>query len=99
MSKEEAKKIELFLYLIIIVAVAAAFLGFPQWLTNTLVQWLVSAIIGSVFSMVAAAIVEAFSSNWLKGISLTIEIGPFKFSITAFAIAVIFVKLALFHQL
>jgi hypothetical protein len=99
MSKEEAKRIKWLLYLIIIVAVVAALLGFPQWLTNALIQWLVSAVVGSVFSLVAASIVEAFTSNLLKSISWTIEIGGVKFSVTAFAIAVFVVKLALFHQI
>jgi len=99
MSKKEAKKIEQYLYLIILVVVVAALLGFPDWVTNALVQWLVSAIVGSVLSLAAASIVEAFTSNWLKRISWTVKIAGFKFSITAFAIAVFIVKLTLFHQI
>jgi large-conductance mechanosensitive channel len=98
MSKEEAKKIQEILISIIIVVVAAAFLRIPQWLTNWIVQWLISALVGTVFSMTAAAIVEAFTGDLLKSITLTVEIGDFKFSVTAFAIVTIIVKLWLFHQ-
>jgi hypothetical protein len=98
MSKEETNKIQGILILIIVVVLAAAFLGIPQWLTNWIVQWLISALVGAVFSMVAAAIVEGFTGDLLKAITLTFEIGDIKFSFTAFAIVTIIAKLWLFHQ-
>ena len=101
--EEGAKKIELIIYLIIIVVFLSAVFNIPAFITNWIVQWLVSAIIGSVFSLVAGAIVEAFTGDFLKKITLTfnikgvnIEIGGFKFSMTAFAIATFIVKVWLF---
>jgi hypothetical protein len=46
--------------------------------------------------LVAGAIVEAFTGELLKKITLTITIGDFSFSITAFAIATFIVKVWLF---
>jgi uncharacterized protein involved in response to NO len=65
-------------------------------LTNWLVQLLIIAIVGTVFSLVAGAIVEAFTQDWLKTIAPNIEIRGFEFSITAFAVVTSMVKVWLF---
>ncbi len=98
MSKEYTEKLQWILVLIVVVVIIAAFFQLPQSLVNWMVEWLVSAFIGIVFSMVAAAIVEGFTGHFLERISFTIEIKGFKFSITAFAIATIALKYLLFHQ-
>jgi len=98
MSKQEEKKLEQIIYTIVIVAVVAAFLGIPQWFTNWVIQWLVSAFIGGVFSLLATSVVEEFTGDFLKTISLTFEVQGFEFSVTAFAIATIIVKYWFFHS-
>lgn len=99
MSKEDENKLRLIILLIVLVVVAGAFLGIPQDWTNQIVQWLISAFTGTVFSMVAASFVEAFTGDLLKKILITIEItDEIKFSISLFAIATIIVKYWLFHQ-
>lgn len=94
--EEGARKIELIIYLIIIVVFLSAVFNIPAFVTNWIVQWLISAIIGSVFSLVAGVIVEAFTGDFLKTIAINIEIGGFKFSVTAFAVATFIVKVWLF---
>ena len=99
MSKEEEKKLQKILYLIVGVAIIADLLGIPQWITNWVIQSLISAFIGTVFSLVAASFVEAFTNDFLKTISLTVEVKDHKFSITLFAIATLLVKFWLFHSI
>jgi hypothetical protein len=94
--EEGVKKLELIVYLIILVAFLGAAFNIPWALTNWIIQWLISALIGSVFSLVAGAIVEAFTGDFLKKITLTISIGSLRFSITAFALATFIVKVWLF---
>jgi len=99
MNEEDKNKLQLIILLIVLVAITGAFLGIPQDWTNQIIQWLVSAFIGTVFSMVAASFVEAFTGDLLKKILITIEItDDIKFSISLFAIATIIVKYLLFHQ-
>jgi hypothetical protein len=74
MSKEDEDKLKLIILLIVLVAIAGAFLGIPQDWTNTIVQWLISAFTGTIFSMVATSFVEAFTGDFLKKILITIEI-------------------------
>jgi len=95
-GNDKTKTLELIVYLIVLVAFLGAVFNIPFALTNMVIQWLVSAFIGSVFSLVAGALVEAFTGDLLKTITLTIEIGDFHISITAFAIATFIVKVWLF---
>lgn len=96
MRKKDSDKLMLILYGIVLVAVLGAFLNIPLALTNTIIQWLVGAFIGSVLSLVAGYLVEAFTGNLLKKIALNINIHGFEFSITAFAVATFIVKIWLF---
>jgi len=95
-DSNRTKAIENIVYLIIIVAVIGALFNIPEAVTNWIIQWLIGALVGSIFSMVAGAIVEAFTGELLKKITLTIKIGDFSFSITAFAIVTFIVKIWLF---
>ena len=95
-GNNKTRMIEVIVYLIILVVVLGALFNIPMALTNWIIQWLIGALVGSVFSLVAGAIVEAFTGELLKKITLTINIGDFSFSITAFAIATFIVKVWLF---
>jgi hypothetical protein len=95
-GNNKTRMIEVIVYLIILVVVLGALFNIPMALTNWIIQWLIGALVGSVFSLVAGAIVEAFTGELLKKITLTITIGDFSFSITAFAIATFIVKVWLF---
>jgi len=94
--EEGVRKLELIIYLIILVAFLGAVFNIPNALTNWIIQLLVSAFIGSVFSLVAGAIVGAFTEDLFKKITLTISIRGFKISFTVFAIATFIVKVWLF---
>jgi hypothetical protein len=96
MGNNKTSKLELIIYLIVLVAFLGAIFNIPAALTNWIIQYLVSMFIGSVFSLVAGSLVEAFTGDFLKKISLIIKIGDFKFSITALAIATFIVKVWLF---
>jgi len=95
-DNNKTKTLELIVYLIILVAFLGAVFNIPFALTNMIIQWLVGLFVGSVFSLVAGALVEAFTGDWLKTITLTIEIGDFHISITVFAIVTFIVKVWLF---
>jgi len=94
--EEGVGKLKLIIYVIILVAFLGATLNIPWALTNWIIQLLVSAFIGSVFSLVAGAIVEAFTANWLKTIAININLGGFKISITMFFVATFIIKVVLF---
>jgi len=96
MSEKEVDKLRLILYIIVLVAFLGAILNIPSALTNAIIQWLIGAFVGSLFSFVAGALVEAVSGDLLKTIALNIEIFGFEFSITAFAITTFIVKVWLF---
>lgn len=99
MDNDEVEKLRLILLFIVLVAVAEALFGIPQDWTNAVIQWLISAFISGVFSVVAASLVEAFTGDLLKTILITINITRgVEFSISLFAIATIAVKLLLFRQ-
>jgi hypothetical protein len=95
-DNNKTKTLELIVYLIILVAFLGAVFNIPFALTNMIIQWLVGLFVGSVFSLVAGALVEAFTGDLLKKITLTIEIGDFHISITVFAIVTFIVKVWLF---
>jgi hypothetical protein len=96
MAKKDVNKLELILYAIVLVAIVGAFLNIPSWLTNGVIQWLIGAFTGLVFSIVAGSLVEAFTGDLLKKIALNIEFRGIGFSITIFAIATFVVKIWLF---
>ncbi len=91
-NEDRTKTLKLIVYLIVLVAFLGAVFNIPFALTNLIIQWLVGAFVGSVFSLVAGYLVEAFTGDLLKKITLTISIGDFDVSITAFAIVTFIVK-------
>ena len=95
-DNNKTKTLELIVYLIVLVAFLGAVFNIPFALTNMVIQWLVGMFVGSVCSLVAGALVEAFTGDLLKKITLTIEIGDFHISITVFAIVTFIVKIRLF---
>ncbi len=96
MRKKDVDKLKLIVYLIVLVAVLGAFFGIPTHITELAIQLLVSVFIGSIFSLIAGAFVEAFTGDLLKKIALPITVKGFSFSISAFAIATLIVKIWLF---
>jgi hypothetical protein len=95
-NNNRTKTLELIVYLIVLVAFLGAAFNIPSALTNWIIQWLVGAFVGSVFSLVAGYLVEAFTGDILKKITLTFEIGDFHISVTVFAIVTFIVKVWLF---
>lgn len=98
-KQKDIDKLELFILLIVLVAVIGAFLGIPIIITEWIIQWLVSMFVGAVMSLIAGELVEAFTGDLLKTITLTITILGFEVSISAFLVATIIVKYWLFGSL
>jgi hypothetical protein len=96
MDKDDIEKLKIPIYLIVLVAVLGALFNIPFALTNWVIQYLIGAFVGSVCSLVAGSLVEAFTGDLLKKITLTFEILGLNFSITIFAIATFIVKVWLF---
>jgi hypothetical protein len=95
-SNKEIDKLKLIIYLIVLVAILGAYFNLPTYLTDQIIQWLVSMLVGSLSSLIAGTLVEALTGDLLKAITITITIKGFEFSITAFAIATLIVKFWLF---
>jgi hypothetical protein len=89
-------KLTLILYLIILVAFLGAVFNIPAALTNWVIQYLIGAFVGSIFSLVAGALVEAFTGDLLKKITLTFKILGYNVSLTVFTIVTFIVKIWLF---
>jgi len=90
-------KLQLIIYVILVVAIVGSFLGLSSNTTNMIIQWLLSIFVGILTSMVVGRIVEAFTGNWLKMIFITIPITDnFSISISVFVITVFVVKFLLF---
>lgn len=96
MKGEETGKLKLIIYLIVLAAVLSALFNIPSQITDLVIQWLMSAFVGSVCALVAGSLVETFTGNILKTISLTISIKGFNMSISAFAISTSIVRIWLF---
>jgi uncharacterized protein involved in response to NO len=95
-KNDKTKALVLILYLIIFVGVLGTLFNIPWAITNWVIQWLISIFISSIFSLIAGSIVEAFTGEWLKTITLTVTVYEFEISITFFAIATFIVKILLF---
>jgi hypothetical protein len=96
MNKDDIEKLKIPIYLIVLVAIIGALFNIPSALTNWVVQYLIGAFIGSIFSLIAGTLVEAFTGDLLKKIALTFKVFGFQFSFTVFAIATFIVKVWLF---
>jgi hypothetical protein len=80
------------------VAFLGEILSIPKVMIDWVMQFLVSGIIGAIFSLLSGTIVQAFTGQLLEKLSLTITIRGYKFSITAFAIATWIVQRWLFKE-
>lgn len=94
--KEGTKKLEMVIYLIIVIAFIGALFNIPWSAINWVIQLLVSVFVGSVLSLISGSIVEVLTADWLKIIAFNIEIKDFRISITVFTLATFFVKVLLF---
>jgi len=97
MREEETNKLELIIWLIVVVAVIGAFLNIPAHWINEMIEWLVSVFVGSVLSILAGSLIEAFTGDMLKKIFLCVSIKGLDISISFFAIATYIVRLWLFR--
>jgi len=97
MREEETNKLELIIWLIVVVAVIGAFLNIPAHWINEMIEWLVSVFVGSVLSILAGSLVKAFTGDMLKKIFLCVSIKGLDISISFFAIATYIVRLWLFR--
>lgn len=97
MKKKEKEILDLIIGLIIVVAVLGVYFNIPTETINLIIELLVSIFIGVILSMVAGSLIEAFTGNILKKISLNIPITKnFSISISVFVIATFIVKILLF---
>lgn len=81
--------------LLVVVVLVLSLYGHPEWIPIA-VQVFTILFTSAVFSAVAEALLEGITGDALKVITIPIEIFGFNFSVTAFAIAAIVVKLWLF---
>ena len=92
-----ANKIIAFIFLIAVVSIVGSYLGLSNETIETINQFIISFMIGFVFSTISGWIVESFTGDFLKKITLTIHIYKgFSISISVFFITTFIVKILLF---
>ena len=92
-SKE---RLELFFGVLIIVIILGAYFSFS---TESLINnWIIPLGISFILSGIIGDIIEGIRGKFLKKISLPIKIGKFKFSISAFAVLVVVLKIWIFRK-
>jgi len=87
------EKTKLLTLAVILVIVILSWFGFK---TDWVVDLFGILIIGLVTSAVAGTLIGSLGGEFLKKYSFTFEVWKFKFSVTAFFIVIILVKLFLF---
>ena len=90
------EKVEAIFGLIIGIAILGTFFGWPDKIISLAIQWGASAIIGIVLSGISGELVEKFTGDALKNITITVPIAGYNFSITLFFIVTIIVRYWLF---
>lgn len=84
------------LELIICIAILGAFFGLPDEIITLAIEWGASILIGIVMSGISGQLVESFTGDSLKNITLTVPIAGFNFSVPLFIIATLMVRFWLF---
>lgn len=97
MNKEENRKKLLFLIsLLIIVVIIASEIGLSDKIIQKIIQIFFSLILGIITSAVTAMYVEGLKGGILKEYLCIINIGDYKFSISAFVLVTFIVELLIF---
>jgi hypothetical protein len=89
-------KVESIIGLIVGVAIFGAFFGWPDRIITSIIQWGPSLIVGVIMSGISGELLEKFTGDALKMITLRVPIAGYNFSITLFFIVTILVKSWLF---
>lgn len=90
------EKFEAVLSIIIGIAIIGTLLGWPDKIITVAIEWGTSALIGIAMSGISGELVERFTRDTLKNITITVPIAGFNFSVTLFFIATIVVRFWLF---
>ena len=91
------ERLQILLLILVIIVLIGGLLGLSQEILGNIINLFAAyAILPTITSFFAGMLVEAIGGGSLKMISLTIDVKGFRFSITAFMIAVLAVKLLLF---
>jgi hypothetical protein len=88
--------IKLLVFGIFFIGLLMAILGFSGKQIDNVIQWFIPLCINFIISSFIGTIIEAYSGDSFKKISLTVPIWKFNFSISLFAILVVVIKLWLF---
>ncbi len=91
------EKVKAIFGVIILIAVAGALYGWPDKIIQLAIEWGITIIIAVIMSGISGEIVEKFTGDTLKTITLTVEIADINFSVSLFFIATFAVRLLLFN--
>lgn len=86
------KSVQIFVGVIIVVAVAMTVLGFSGFQIDKVINWIIPIGISFILSAFIGTIIEAYGGDGLKNVTLTIPIGKFHFSISLFTLLTILLK-------
>ncbi|SRR6266480_1605125 len=97
MSQSGTNTLVRLVILLVVVVVILSLIGVPQGIINIVVSWFQSAIVGAVFSLVAASLLEAVTGDYLKHILITVKVYGIEFSVSLFVVATVVLKFVLFR--
>ncbi len=89
-------KFEAVLGIIVAIAILGVVLGWPDKIVTLAIEWGTSVLIGIILSGVSGGLVERFTGDFFKNITITVPIAGFNFSITLFFIITLIVRFLLF---
>ena len=90
------EKFKAILGLLIGIAILSTYFGWPDKIVTLAFHWGISAIIGAIMSGISEELVEIYTGDTLKNITIPVPIAGYNFSITLFFIVTIVVRYWLF---
>ncbi len=89
---KDEDKLQLIIYLILLVTIVGTYLGWSADATNQVIQWLVSIFISILLTMVVASLAKAATGNLLKRVKFKIKILGFSVYISLFTVVTFILK-------
>jgi len=90
------EKVKAILGVVILIAVAGTLFGWPDKIIQVVSEWSMTLVIAVIISGISGELVERFTGDTLKTITLTVEIAGTNFSISLFLITTWVVRFLLF---
>ena len=87
-KKDASNRIEILAKIFVLIVILSILFGWSNDFTTKLTNIIIAIMVSTIISYTVGSVIERFSGDLLKKISLNFEIKGYKFSITAFVIVV-----------